>query len=322
MLVIGFIFWNIGLWTAGDAKLFFTLNLLTPPSMITNYYLGHFYGFVFFINIFGVLFLYLFYKIIRNVTKKEFFYSISKTFTIANFLMISLFMFALGTFTRFFPSFLNNYFAIILVFFLMYSILEFFFGRRFVLFLVLIAIGRVVFEYERMLAWDFWLKLLSQILFMFILRFVLLRLSYFAFTHKVKLRELEPGMFLAEDIIPVKILELNEKRKKEVEETGESDIKYKKVKIENLTFIAYLRNKTFKNIDYDKNLGLSKKDLQWLNPENKQLLFKSIRIYETMPFAPIIFAGFMATIFASGNIFLELRLLFDSVYAWVISYFS
>ncbi|MFP4111863.1 MAG: hypothetical protein ACLFPQ_05710 [Candidatus Woesearchaeota archaeon] len=304
MLFLGFLLWIVGLWTAGDAKLFFVLNLLTPPSMITNYYLGLFYGFVFFINIFGVIFLFALYRIIRTVSKNELVYSLKKTLVPRNILMISLFIFSFSYIIQFFPDFFRqNFFIVVILFFILYSLFEMIFGKRLILFIVILSLARLIIDFRNIFSLGFLINFVLQILALLFLRFVLLRLSYFAFTKKVRIDDLRKGMFLAEDIFPVNFIEHDEERRKQYDIDDKSVLRYDKQMIENLTFISYLQNKDFRSFEYDKNLGLSEDNLMWFRNNKKNLLFKSIRIYETMPFAPIIMVGVIITLLIKGNIF-------------------
>jgi Flp pilus assembly protein protease CpaA len=310
MLVLGFILWNIGLWTAGDAKLFFVFNLLTPPFFITEYYLGYFYGFLYFINIFGVMFFFFLYKIFTKISMKEFLDSIKKTFKLKEILQIFLFVFAFGFLMRYFPNFFtSNFFITILTFFALYSIIEFFLGDKMMIFIYILAVIRIISQWSDILKGQFWLQLFVQLLMIVLLRFLLLRLSYYAFTNKLRIHELKKGMFLAEDIIPVNYIEQDEKRRKIMNLDEKGNKKYFKMQLENLTFISYLKDFYFKHIDYNKNLGLSKENLEWFSKNKKDFLFRSLRVYETMPFAPLIFIGFLVTLIIKGNIFRQLTLL-------------
>lgn len=311
MLVVCFILWYVGLWTAGDSKLFFIFNLLVPPFFITEYYLGYFYGLVFFINIFGIMFFYFIYKIITNLKKSEFLYSIKKTFVPRNLVGMLLFVFGFGLLFRYLPQGLSkNFFLSVFMIFLVYSIIESVFENKVIIALVGLVLVRIVLEFSSLLTVRFWLNFLLQFASLLFLRLVLLRLSYFAFTKRIKIIELKEKMFLAEDIVPVKIIEMNEERKKQMLDEKESFIKFQKQKIENLTFIAYLQNKYFKHFDYDKNLGLSEENLEWFRKNKKNILFKSIRVYDTMPFAPLISIGVLLTILIKGNVFLTVINLF------------
>jgi len=313
ILILSFILWYVGLWTAGDAKLFFVFNLLTPPFFMDINYKGYFYGFTYFINIFGVLFIFLLYKVIRKIKKNEFIYSFKKAFSPKNVLYLSMFVFSFGVIFKYFPSiFLNNFFTMIVFFFLLYSILQFILGKKLIFLVIGIGLFRIYSEHEQMLTSSFWISFSLQLLFFILFRFFLLRLSYFAFTKKIKIDELKDRMFLAEDIIPVKVKELNETRRKELEKDGNPLISYQKSRVENLTFFEYLQNKYFKQIDYDKRKGLTEKNLEWFRKNRKRFLFDEIRVYETMPFAPIIFIGILISISIKGNIFAFIQILIRS----------
>jgi Flp pilus assembly protein protease CpaA len=317
MLVLGFILWNIGLWTAGDAKLFFVFNLLTLPNFIQNYYLGFFYGLVYFVNIFGILLLYFTYKTIQKVSRQEFIYSVKSTFKPRLFFVSMLFVFAFGFLYRFFPASLSsNFFLTIIVTFIVYSIIEVFFRKSMFYLFLAVAVLRVIIDNKHFFDYGFWLSLLVSTFVFVMLVFFVQRICYFAFTRKTKLKDLKEGMFIAEDIIPVKIVELNEETKMQMENKNDSGIRYRKKRIENLTFFAYLKNSSFASFPYNKNLGLNTENLKWLGSNKEKLMFRSIRVYDTMPFAPIIFAGVLATIIVKGNLFVAARIIFKSLFGF------
>ena len=298
ILFISFIFWNIGLWTAGDAKLFFALNLLSPPLFIVQGYMGMFYGIVYFTNIFGLLLLFLTYKTIRKIKYKELKYCFKETFNLKTIAFISLFMFAMGSFVSRIPQPQpSNFITSSLIFFVILMIFRTFAKDKMLHVIIILSIIRLFIDIREIITIDFWMELLAQMIILLIAMFLILRASFYTFTEKIKLDELKEKMFLAEDIIKVT----------KIKEKGENDpdnLIYKKQKIENLTIFSYLENQPFKFENYNKNLGLNKENINWIKENRKKLKFSKIRIYETMPFAPFISAGVILTILAQGNIFI------------------
>lgn len=63
--VVGFLIWELGLWPAGDAKLFITFSFLIPFRCYSQTHLLFFPSFAFFINIF---FVYLFFGVMKAVS--------------------------------------------------------------------------------------------------------------------------------------------------------------------------------------------------------------------------------------------------------------
>lgn len=316
-LLISFIFWNIGLWTAGDAKLFFVFNLLTPPDLINIGYKGMFYGLVFFTNIFGTMLFFFIFKLLIKIKKKEIFASIKKTFKIKDIAIIMLFIFAIGAIFRLFSfEMYGNFFLGMLIIFIGYSVLESLVGNKMVPTLIIVALIRVIIDFKNIMSIEFLKQFLTLCLTLLIARFLLLRLSFYAFTQKIKVRDLKEKMFLAEDIWTMKITETNEARKSILKKQGiTTEIKYQKQPIENLTIFAYLRNKPFFFKNYDKNLGLSKTNIEWFENNKNNLKFHFIRVYETMPFAPFISVGVLTTILVKGDLFLFLIKLITKLFA-------
>ena len=298
ILVISFIFWNIGLWTAGDAKLFFALNLLSPPIFIIEGYMGMFYGIVYFTNIFGLLLIFLTYKTIRKIKYKELKYCLKETFNLKTIAFISLFMFAIGIIVNRIPQLQpSNFITSSLTFFIILLILRTFAKNKLMHIIIVLAVIRFFVDIREIITIEFWIELMIQMLILLIAMFLILRASFYAFTKKIKLNELKEKMFLAEDII--KVTKIKEKGLND-----SSNLIYKKQKIENLTIFAYLQNEPFKFKNYNKNLGLNQENIEWILKNRKKLRFSKIRVYETMPFAPFIFGGVILTILAQGNIFI------------------
>ena len=127
-------------------------------------------------------------------------------------------------------------------------------------------------------------------------------------TEEIPLSKLKEKMFLANDIIS------DIKKPKDNE-----DIKTKKSTIENftlsksinITFFSYLKKNNFNYINYNPNLGLTSKNLDWFKTNKSKINFDSIRIYDTMHFAPFIFGGVLLTLIAKGNIFVFIMKLFS-----------
>lgn len=310
ILVLSFIFWNIGLWTAGDAKLFFVLNLLVPPSMIEIGYAGMFYGLVFFINIFGVLLFYFFFLIAKKISKKELKYAITKTFKLKELFLVLVFVFGFGILSKYLTFIPSNFFITILIFFIILTILQLIFKKHLLKVLFGFAILRAIIDFHSLGTARYWIQFLKIVLTLIFMRFILLRLSYFALTKKVKVRNLTTKMFLAEDIVPVIFKEENEQRKEILKRTNKHQgITYMKQSIEYLTLFTYLQNKPFTLKGYDKNRGLSEKNLNWIHKQRNRFQFRSIRIYDTMPFALFISAGVLITILVKGNIFMIIMIL-------------
>jgi Flp pilus assembly protein protease CpaA len=312
ILVMSFIFWNIGLWTAGDAKLFFVFNLLVPPDFIVKGYGGMFYGLVFFVNIFGIMLFYFIYKVVQKVSWIQFKKALRQTLVLRNVLSVLLFMFSVSYLMRFIPNFhQNNFFIGVLIIFILYSILEMLIGQKRIIYVfLLLAIARAVLDFATIIQLDFWMRLGTNIALLLFMRFLLLRLSYLAFTTKIHINDLQPKMFLAEDIIKVKIIEKNEERKKKMK----SQIQYRKQALHNFTFFAYLKNNAFLFKEYDKNLGLTQDNISWIKKHKKEIQFQKLRIFETMPFAPFIFLGMALTIIGKGNIFVYIQELINVLF--------
>jgi Flp pilus assembly protein protease CpaA len=301
-ILISFILWLTGLWTAGDAKLFFLFNLLTPTSFIELGYAGFFYGFVYFTNMFGVLFIFLFFKILTRVDWKTIKYALKKSLKPTYVLQIILFVFSFGFFIQFFPIILrSNFFITMSFFFIVFIFLRKLSGRFFLVLIIGISIVRIFVDRNIIQTAPFWIDLFTQATYFILLRLIILRLSYYAFTKKITLANLEEKMFLAEDIFPIESI-----TKIDDQTVGTRTQVYRKKPLTLLTFFSYLEQKHQKPFEYNTNLGLSEENLHWFKHNEKYILFKEIRIYETMYFAPFIFAGVIITLLVKGDVFIFL----------------
>ena len=288
ILALSFILWNVGLWTAGDAKLFFVFNLLTPPGMIQLGYQGFFYGIVFFTNIFGLMLFFFMYKIIRNTNKRYFLKSTSELFKLDFLINISMFIFGFDFLFRFIRIPYENVFTSAILFFIIFQLLEILLKSKKKNFFIFLVVLRIIFDNHKLVSIRFLSNFITILAFV-ILIFLLVKLSYYGSTKKIKIDNLEEKMQLAEDI-----------------EYDESNRLYRKVRVENLTLISYLQNDVFKLGRYDKNKGLSKENIDWIKKKKSEIGIKTIRVFETMPFAPFIFVGIILTILAKGNVFIAI----------------
>lgn len=299
VLVVGFLLWYGGLWTAGDAKFFFVINLLFPPDFIYYGYKGYFYGFTLFTNIFIVLFFYFLILLIKRWRSVPIMKILKESLKPQLILTIFFFIFALGYLSQYLPSILtNNFFITIMFYIFVFSILSVILGKYILHVLIILSFLRVLLQYQELFQVQFYVDFVTQLLLFFIARFIILKMSYYVFTKKRHVSRLKVGDFIAEDILPIK------------SNAGEV---YTNMPIENLTFFAYIQNQLFAHIEYDKNIGIKETNLNWFRKNKKKLLFNRIRVYETMPFAPFIFVGVILTIVTRGDFFIWLVSLIISI---------
>jgi len=299
MLLISYFLWKIGIWTAGDAKLFTVFNFLIPPIFIKYDYLGPFYGMVLFFNIFGLMLFYFLFLIVKKIKQIELKENLKKTFNIRNIVQIVWFIFAIqviiGPISNIIP---DNYFVNILIMFLLYSLIDAFVPEKEknIIFIIL-SIVRLITDLKGVFTIGFVINIGITLVGLLILNFMVLRLGHYAFTKKVKLEKLEENMILAEYMVP---------------ETVRGKRKFRKEQLDLVTIFSYMKNDNFRNTlkNYDIKKGLTKRHIKYIKEHRKEFLFNEIKIYETMPFAQIIFAGVLITLLCKGNILLMAKDLF------------
>ena len=116
------------------------------------------------------------------------------------------------------------------------------------------------------------------------MRRTLFELGFYAFTKDVKINELKHGMIAADAVKLIK---------------G----KYYKEKIGIMGAYSSAKTSSYKVFE-PRPEGLFKDEIRKLKTlqKNKMLKFQSIRIYETLPFAPFMFAGAVLVLIFSVNL--------------------
>ncbi len=303
-LIIGFVFWKIGIWTAGDGKLYSVMNLLSPPSSIEYGYLGPMYGITFLTNSFIVLTVIFAYRIFTRVSMDEFKESLKSTFSKEMILTIPLFAFGMHVISLFRPGWIpSNIVVDALLFYFILTVIYYFFKTHIKLLIGALAVFRLLIDFESALTIDYWIEFILITINMFIFMFLLVKLSYFALTTEKNINELEEKMHLAEDIVPAMFIEENKERKEEEEKKlVNSKNRYTKMRLIKHTLIQYFFNEQFKLPHYKTKKGLSRINIKWIEKNKDRLLFSRIRVFDTMPFAPILFLGFLTTTIIKSDV--------------------
>lgn len=281
---MGIIFWEVGLWPGGDAKLFIALSLFFPAS----FYLSSHLLLNFLTNVFVPVGFFMigvvFYKSNLNVIKRAVSFSLNPY----TFLMLGVMLLGfvwLVTLPLKFLGIPPNYFVFLIVLFISFELLKKFFTAKTEYFFVSCAALRIVLDYNTVFSIEFVYNFFSMLLVFVFFRFFILHLSFHSYAKKIPLKELGVGMIPAEGI--------KKKGKKfEKEPTLKS------------SFIGYMGEKKKKYIhsmDSLKEENIKKiKNLQ----KNGKISFNSIKVYCTQPFAAFILLGFALTLLTGGGNFL------------------
>jgi len=293
-LIIGFVIWHVGLWTAGDAKLFFTYSFLLPLSVYKYGYMPYFASTNILINTFVPMFLFLFIILLFKTNLKQKLFFLKKSFKPKQIFPLAVFLFAFGWLINllfFFVKIPPDYFLMIFILFLLITIFEKITSLS--MFKIIIAIGILRFFFDTSIYSITFLKGFLFILLLFIiLRFFVISMGFYFFTREVDIKLLKKGM------IPAEIL-------------YEEKDKYKKQDIIFYSFLNYLTEKTKKRkyLFEPTSEGLTEKEVKKLKKLEKKLGFEHLKIQQTIPFAPYMFFGVLLTIISQGNAFIFLRLL-------------
>lgn len=286
-LAVGFIVWYAGLWTAGDAKLFFVFSFLIPLSVYNYGYVKYFSQVNLLINIFLPLGVYYLILVVRKFKFKDIVEKLKEVFEIRGLIELIIFVFAVTwpiNLVFYYVGIPHNYFTSSFVLLVILLIFNKLFSRYLFWLTVLLSIFRFIFD-ESVYSLSTYKDLGYIILIILSVR-ILLILGFSVFTKDVKIKDLKPGMVPAEIVY-------------------EEDSKYHKKDFFYAVFLWYIYEKIKDRKNYlfePMDDGLTKEDVSKLNKFKSKFDFDSLRIQSTIPFAPFIFLGVLLTIFFSGNL--------------------
>lgn len=289
-LITGFIIWYIGLWTAGDAKLFLAYSALIPLSVYKYGHIPYFDSTNILINTFIPVSLYLFLTLMfkTNIQQKLLFLKQTLQPKEVFNLAVSLFAFLWGINLLFkiinFP--IGYFFGIFLVFIIITLFEKIFFTKTFKL-TIAISILRLILDPS--IYSFYFIKQFLLILGAFIfLRFLIIRTGFYFLTEEVDIELLKEGMMPAETVY---------------KENG----KYKKQRLILFSLFSYIQeNMKKKNYLFDPTQPLTKNDVNKIQKLKRKLRFKHLGVQQTLPFAPFLFFGVLLTLLAQGNFILIL----------------
>lgn len=297
-LIAGFVIWYVGLWTAGDAKLFFAYSLLIPLSVYKYGYIPYFSSMNLLINTFVPMFIFLFTYTMVKTNAQQKLIDLKSSFSPKQLLNLAVYLFALTWLIELILPLFNippTYVLNIFIVFLLLMTLERLFSVNITKILIIVSITRLIFDtniYSSSFAYKF---LLTLIIFIFF-RFFASMLSFDVFTKKIKISLLKPGMVPAEIIIQ------------------EGD-KYKKQRVSYYALFSLLQQKTNKKQIIELTAeGLTRENVETLKKLERKLGFESLVIQTTVPFAPFMFAGALLTILFEGNMFFSSIAILKSIF--------
>lgn len=282
-LGVGFSFWLSKIWTAGDGKLFFSYSVLMPLTVYQNGYIRWIPSAILLINVFVPMFFYFAVSSIFKSSwdiKKIIIKEIYKKYLMNLFFSLFVIHWVLNLFTSAIK--LNSIFlkAIILAF--IYSIIRKRYKNKtikkqkvkFIAAILLIFVARLIFD-SSIYTSNYWIEFFSFFFFLILLSGIK-NLSVEAFSRNIAIKNLKPGMILAESII-------------------KKGSKYQKEK-----FTASNKDENFIE---EQAEGITSEDIKKIQKTG----IKNIKVKQTIPFAPFLFFGVLLTIIAKGNILILVR---------------
>jgi len=294
-LLIGYLMWDVGLWTAGDGKLFFAFATLIPLFQYNKAsYIPFFPSMNILINTFIPIFLFFFIQLMFKTSLAQKKKSIKKALNPKKLWFLFLLLFSLSwVIESLFKTFnitLNYFFTIILFFIIIMPLLKLL-PKHLYTAIGAICILRIIFDKDL-----FTIQTLSSIITLLLIfifaRYFLLDLGFIKFTTSVKIANLKPGM------VPAEMIYNNNK-------------KITKRKILFFSFFDYLKERNNNSLIDSKTEGLTKEDVKKIKTlAKKHPDLKSFQIQQTLPFAPYLFLGTILTIISHGNFFVLLKLIF------------
>jgi len=296
-LLFAFSLWYFGFWTAGDGKLFFAYSLLLPITIYKYGIIQHFPSFVLIINSFTPVAIYLIITSLKRIQPKQFFKEVKKSFTFKSLLSLLLyfagFSFVIQLIFSFF-SIKSNFLINTLIIFFVFEMVE---KKIIDIASVILVVVRLIISPESILSLAF-LKELAFMLLIFQSLWIFIGLAIMQLVEEVKIKDLKPGMVLAEGIIKKK----GRWEKQNMSLSFFGMFKMVKASVDD-EVINVLDEKTVKEIKKDAAKG--------------KVAFKQVKVNKTVPFAPILFLSVLLTFFAEGNIFIHLITAKDIVIGYV-----
>ncbi|MBD3155368.1 MAG: hypothetical protein GF368_01805 [Candidatus Aenigmarchaeota archaeon] len=299
-LIIGFLMWNFGLWSAGDAKLFFAFSFLLPLGIYKSSAIEFFPSFTILINTFvpaGIfLFLYSISRMKSEYLKRE----IKSTLSFKRALRTFLFTMGYLSILIILQNLWNLEVGLIFQLLFMFLFFEIInkLEKKVIesSFLIVVVLGFLIYPKE-FLNYSFLRRLILIFIFFQGIRLLITCLNNFVFSKKIKIDDLKPGMILSENIRKI----------------GE---KYSTESTTLLTYFDIIKH-VQKKASADFKGKLSEKDVKRLKNLKKlnELNFDSVKVVETIPFAPFMFLGVLVTYITGTNVLLYF-IIFKDVF-WI-----
>lgn len=302
-VAVGFGAWYLGIWTAGDGKLFIAFSALIPLSVYTVGYQAWIPSITLLINIFIsaslIMFVFMIFKVRPKDIKKVFTSFFKEFFQPKQLLESVIYLFAIFWIMQILLSLIGlgtNYILRLILTIVIFTAIQKKLGNKALYIMLALSLLRFIMD-KSVYSWSF---LADLLILVFVWRFIkslltgsISKLAQEIFTKDIKVNELKQGMILSEII--QKKEKLTKQELNDLKRLPDTEIiKYKG---------DYIIKKPKSSIEFDNFIdeeaeGITKKQIYKI----KDIGFAKIRVSQTIPFAPFIFLGVLLTILVKGNI--------------------
>ena len=270
-LIFAIIIWSAGLWKPGDAKLYAAYITLIPLT-IYRHSTANIPIFEILINTITPLFIYLMITLLLKTQTKQKWKALKNAFNVKRIGLTVLAVFSIGWLIQMLFGYLGivqNYIYNLLAIIILFKIMEKVFKEQTTPLLAITAITRIALQTDYVLRYSFLLEFVVTVA-VFVLVVTAISELGESFTKKKHLDELEEG-----DLLSTK----------------------------------YMIDLKKKGLSLDKTTGLTKDNLKNIKHASKINIIKytSFTVYQTIPFAPFLFAGSIITILSEGSVFVFIK---------------
>lgn len=288
-LIAGIIVWQLRLWNAADAKLFVAFAAIVPLTVYKTNYFFYFPAFNLLLNTLIVSFLFLVFGLLSRGSSKAKLQEAKNFFSLRNMLNVALFIFGFSWLIQALFSALSlphNMFISLAMLLFLFPILRRIAQNHVLVLSLILSILHINFEFRTILAISFILHFLLVLAIFTAIRLVL-HLSRVFYSLPVEIGKLMPGMRAAEQIVHD-----NATGKYMLQPSGQL-FRHFTGESSHESGQALLKSPSLT----EKAISRLKK----LHKANK-LGFNALRVHQTMPFAPMMFAGVLATLVVRGDV--------------------
>lgn len=278
-LIIGFMFWSFGFWTAGDGKLYIAFSIILSSIFQGQSVLNYAFFSVLVYTFIPFFFFFAVISIFRAGFEKSI-STIGAAFKPMNILRIVLFFFGAGYVFSFVPFFTGSFFLSYFMMFVFYLIVEKSLGKIQLGFFALLSIFRIIFDVN-VSYYSFMISFGIMIIIMTLFRYAFVDLGFYAFTKEKKIKDLIEGDVPAEVVFK------------------KGDL-YRKERFN--SFGISRSNSQYPDQIYEITPeGLKLETIKKLQDivKKRNSRFKELRVYDILPFAPFMFFGTLITYFLS-----------------------